>query len=129
MEDWHMATNEPLVTIGNYSLPEPASYSGSTSSMVDTGTSVSGHLLGSMVRENVAKISLSWNYLSTEDWSAINKLFTEDFISKVRFYDQTAGGWIERDMYISERNAGMHSRGEDGKVQGWVGCSLQLTEV
>lgn len=133
-----MLLNEALVTIMrdelevpkfNYELPEPTSYSGTTSTMVDSGTSVSGKLLGSVVREDVAVISLSWNYLSAGDWSEINQLFKENYINTVRFFDQTKGDWDEREMYISDRSAGMWRRDDEGSVLGWTGCSLQLMEV
>jgi len=90
---------------------------------------VSGKLLGSMVRSDVAQISLSWNYLSADDWSAINRIFKDRYINTVRFFDQTKGGWDEREMYISDRAAGMWRRDPEGEVVGWTGCSLQLTEV
>ena len=132
-----MLSNEALVTViqkdanteNSYPLPNPTTYSGNTTTVVDSGKSVSGHLLGSMVRDDVAKISLSWNYLSVEDWAQINQLFKRQFINTVRFFDQTAGAWIERDMHISDRGAGMWRIDSDGKVLGWTGCSLQLTEV
>ena len=120
---------EALVTISGYELPEPTTYSGSTSTMVDSGTSVSGHLLGSMIRSDMAQISLSWNYLSVADWARINQLFKQQYINTVRFFDQTAGAWIERDMYISDRSAGIWRRDSVGGVLGWMGCSLQLMEV
>ena len=132
-----MAFNEALVTIMyeeegtacEYPLPEPSTYSGSTSTMVDSGTSVSGHLLGSIVRDNVAQISLSWNYLRIQDWAQINQLFKKAFINKVRFFDQTMGDWVVRDVYISDLSAGMWRRDSSGSVLGWTGCNLQLTEV
>ena len=134
-----MFLNEPLVTIlrdhwekdpkFNYALPEPTAYSGTTSTMIDAGTSVSGKLLGSVVREDVAQISMSWNYLTAEDWSEINQLFTENYINKVRFFDQTKGDWVTREMYVSDRSAGMWRRDDEGNVLGWTGCSIQLTEV
>jgi len=131
-----MSINEALVTItpgedgaAGYPLPEPTEYSGATSTMVDAGISVSGKLLGSMVRSDVAQISLSWNYLSVDDWSAINRIFKDRYINTVRFFDQTKGGWDEREMYISDRAAGLWRRDSEGEVVGWTGCSLQLTEV
>lgn len=116
-------------TSGNYILPEPSSYSGSTSTLVDSATSVSGHLLGSVIRNDVAKISLTWNYLSVEDWAKINQRFKENYINTVNFFDQTKGDWDERQMYISDRDAGMWRRDSDGTVCGWTDCTLVLTEV
>jgi len=134
-----MYLNEPLVTIirkkqpddqiPNYAFPEPTTYSGTTSTMIDSGTSVSGKLLSSIVREDVARISLSWNFLSVEEWAKINQLFKASYEYPVRFFDQTKGDWGERTMYASDRSAGMWRRDDEGNVLGWTGCSLELTEV
>ena len=133
-----MASNEALVKIfwedktgekHSLSLPEPTAYSGNTSTLVDAGTSVSGRLLGSVVRNDVAQISMSWNHMEAQTWSEINQIFKDNYINSVRFFHQTAGGWVEREMYISDRSAGMWRRDSDGKVLGWTGCNLQLSEV
>ncbi|PWM43112.1 MAG: hypothetical protein DBX47_07375 [Clostridiales bacterium] len=99
--------------------------------MVDEGTSVSGKRLGSIVRSDVAQISLTWNYLTTEEWKAINVLFSgPQYSNKVDFFDQITGTirtGIE--MCVSDRSAGMWRCNVQGDVLGWLGCSLQLTEV
>jgi len=138
-------------------LPTPASYGSNTKSVVDQGTSISGHFLGSIVRDDVAHISMSWSYLSAEDWALINQLFRSEtagadvihkcgnttlfldqngqpaehsgFINRVRFYDQTMARWNEREMYISDRGAGLWRMNQNGGVAGWLDCSLDLTEV
>lgn len=133
-----MYQNEALVTIlrdelqgpkRSYALPEPTAYSGTTSTLVDAGTSVSGKLLGSVVRDEVANISLSWNFLGTEEWAEMNQIFKENHINRIRFFDQTKGDWDERDMYVSDRDAGMWRRDDEGNVLGWTGCAVKLTEV
>ena len=136
-----MNQRTPLVTIirqdqtdtgaqpQSYPLPDPTTYSTATSTMIDGGTSVSGHLLSSIVRSDVVQISLSWNYLDAKTWSEITQLFENSFINTVVFYDQTKGDWDSRKMQISDRNAGLWRRDERGQVLGWTGCSLQLTEV
>jgi len=115
-------------TVEKY-LPDPTSYTATTTTMTDGGTSVSGHLLSSIVRDNVVQISLSWNYLEASEWTRITGMFKEDYINRVRFYDQSSGSWEIRSMYISDRNAGLWRRDEHGEVLGWTGCSIQLTEV
>lgn len=113
----------------DYYLPDPTSYSVATSTMTDGGTSVSGHLLSSIVRDDVVQISLSWNYLEAAQWSRVTELFKDNYINRVKYYDQVSGDWETRCMYISDRNAGLWRRDEEGNVLGWTGCSLQLTEV
>ena len=132
-----------LVTIirddGNIALtPEPASYGTTTTTMMDSGTSVSGKTLGSVVREAVAKISLSWRYLTKEEWANINALFkTQEgsglgFANKVIYFDQTTGDWVSeaKEMIVSDRSAGMSRYDAEGRgVEGWFDCTLELTEV
>ena len=126
---------EALVTVGDYDLPEPSTYNGSTSSLVSSGRNAAGVFIGSMVREDVGKVELSWRYLTVEQWSTILKLFGENdlggkFINEVWFFDQVRGERIQRKMYVSDRSAGMWRRDPDtGKVLGWTNCSLSLVEV
>mgnify|MGYP003287411265 FL=1 len=49
-----------LVTIAGTALPEPSSYSGTTSTIVDSARNVKGYVVGSVVRSDVAKVELSW---------------------------------------------------------------------
>ena len=124
-----------LVKVGDYEFPEPSSYSGSTSTLVDSARNVEGKMVGSVVRDDVAKIEISWRYLTIEQWARIQQCFKQgstggSFINKVEFFDQTVGGWKERDMYVSDRTAGMWRRDpRNGDVLGWTDCSLSLIEV
>jgi hypothetical protein len=91
-------------------------------------------VIGSVIRDDVAKVSLSWRYLSTADWAAINKCFKISaggkFYNTVTFFDQSEGGWVSRVMYVSDRSAGMWRRDPDtGEVLGWTECKLSLVEV
>jgi len=65
-----------LVSIGGFNFPEPSTYSGSTSTLVDSGRNVEGKLVASVVRDDVAKIELTWKYLTAQQWAAINKKFS-----------------------------------------------------
>ena len=121
-----------LVTVAGYALPEPSSYSGSTSTLVDAGRNVEGKFIGSVVRSDVAKVELKWNYLTVQEWANINQLFSgpNNFVREVEFFDQTRGTWTVREMYVSDRSAGMWRRHPvTGDVLGWTDCALSLIEV
>ena len=121
---------EALVTIGGYELPEPSSYNAVTSTIVDSGRNVEGKVVGSVVRHDVAKIELSWKYLTAQQWAEILSLFTYDFYNEVRFINQATNNYEVRTMYVSDRNAGMWRRHpETGDVMGYTNCSLSLVEV
>lgn len=123
-----------LVTVGGVALPEPSSYNAQTSTLVDSARNVQGKMIGAVVRDDVAKVELSWRYLSVEEWARIGKLFKTatggNFINSVTFFDQTEGDYVTRDMYCSDRTSGMWRRNpQTGAVMGWTECSLNLIEV
>lgn len=119
-----------LVSIGGYNLPEPSSYSAVTATIVDSARNVEGRVVGSVVRSDVAKVELSWKYLTVQQWANILSLFNSSFYNDVRFYNQATAGYDVRTMYVSDRNAGMWRRDpKTGEVMGWTNCSLSLVEV
>lgn len=119
-----------LVTIAGVALPEPSEYSGNTSTLVDSGRNVQGVVIGSVVRHDVAKVELKWRYLTAKQWSNVLSLFTNNFYNEVTFYNQVTADYTTRQMYVSDRKAGMWRRHPDtGEVMGWTECSLSLVEV
>lgn len=123
-----------LVNVGGYDFPEPSTYSGNTATIVDSARNAEGRTIGSVLRDDVAKVELSWNYLTVEQWARIQKCFRISsggkFINVVTFFDQSVGGWVARDMYVSDRHAGMWRRHPDtGNVLGWTNCTLSLVEA
>lgn len=121
---------EALVTVNGVALPEPSSYKAYTSTIVDSGRNVNGVVVGSIVRSNVAKIELSWRYLTVQQWADVIGPFDRNFYASVRFFDQSTGAYTTRQMYVSDRDAEMWRRNPTtGDVMGWTECSLSLVEV
>ena len=121
---------QALVTVAGADLPEPSTYSGTTSTIVDSARNVSGYVVGSVVRHDVAKVELQWKYLTARQWADILSLFTTSFYNSVTFYNQATASFTTRRMYVSDRNAGMWRRNPDsGEIMGWTNCSLSLVEV
>lgn len=121
---------QALVTVAGTALPEPSTYSGLTSTLVDSARNVKGYVVGSVIRSDVAKVELSWKYLTAQQWATILSLFKDNFYNNVTFYDQTMADWNTRKMYVSDRSAGMWRRDpETGEVMGFTECSLSLVEV
>lgn len=123
-----------LVSVDGYDFPEPSSYSANTATLVNSARNVEGRMVGAIIRDDVAKIEISWRYLTVTQWAKIQKCFRTDlggsFSNRVSFFDQSAGGWKDREMYVSDRKAGMWRRDpETGDVLGWTDCSLSLIEV
>lgn len=121
---------EALVTVAGVALPEPSEYSASTSTLVDSARNVSGYVVGSVIRSDVAKVELKWRYLTARQWADVLSLFNQSFYNNVRFFNQATADYTTRQMYVGDRSAGMWRRHpETGAVMGFTDCSLSLVEV
>ena len=118
------------VTVTGVALPERSEYSGNTSTLVDSARNVSGYVVGSVIRSDVAKVELKWRYLTAQQWASVLSLFTNNFYNSVTFFNQATADYTTRQMYVSDRKAGMWRRHPTtGEVMGWTDCSLSLVEV
>ena len=123
-----------LVSVDGYDFPEPSAYSGITSTLVDSGRNVEGKMVGSVIRDDVSKVEISWKYLTVEQWARILKCFSQSaggkFINNVTFFDQTVGDWVTKEMYVNDRKANVFRRNPNsGELMGWVDVNLALIEV
>jgi hypothetical protein len=123
-----------LVRVGGYDFPEPSTYSGTTATLVDSARNTAGATVGAVIRDDIGKIEISWKYLTVEQWADILSCFSikrgGNFYNSVTFFCQDTGGWTTREMYVSDRSAGMWRRDPDsGDVLGWTDCKLALVEV
>lgn len=120
-----------LVSIGGYDFPEPSTYTGTTATIVDSARNVNGRVVGSVIRNDVAKVEMTWRYLTARQWATMLTLFNNSFYNEVRFYNQATASYTTRTMYVSDRtSSGMWRRDpKTGEVLGWTNCTLSLVEV
>lgn len=124
----------PTISVEGIALPEPHKYDATISSFVDSGRNVRGEMVGSEIRGNIAKISISYEFISAQDLSTVLKLFSKDhggsFVREVTFLDMVSNSWQTRKMYVSDRSGGIMSRDPDtGVVDGYNGVKFSLIEV
>lgn len=123
-----------LITIEGFVVPVPSDYDANTSTIVDSARNVSGYVIGTDIRDDVAKISLKWNALSTAEWAALLQQFDPtygySFYRNVTFFNQTSNDFTTRQMYVSDRKASSFLLNpDDGLPRLWLNCSLSLVEV
>lgn len=118
-----------------HALPECSKMSQTTSTLVDSARNSKGYVIGSVIRSAVAKVEMTWNYLTPDQWASIISLFVDDdtgelFYRNVRFFNQATNNWEEKTMYCGDRKAGMWRKNpETGEVMGWTDCKMNLIEV
>ena len=123
-----------LVTVGNFEFPEPSKYSGNTATLVDSARNAQGVTVGAVIRDDVGKIEMSWNFLTVKQWADILKCFSisrgGNFYNSVTFFCQDTGEWTTRQMYVGDRKADVFRRDPStGAIIGYTGASLSLVEV
>ena len=124
-----------LVIIGDDALPTPSSDVGLTSTLVDSGRNTEGVMIGAVIREDVGKVELMWNFLTVTEWASILQKFSStfggSFSQKVTFYDQVRADWITREMYVGDRTSAGSIQLDPitGAPKGWKGPKLSLIEV
>ena len=119
-----------LVSIGGFEFPEPSTYNATTSTIVDSARNIQGKVVGAVVRHDVAKIELSWKYLTAYEWAQILSLFTSSFYNEVTFLNQATNSYTTRTMYVGDRSAGVFRRNpQSGEVMGYTGAAISLIEV
>ena len=122
-----------LVSKGTYDFPAPSKYESTTATIVDSARNVKGYVIGSVIRENVAKVSMQWSFISAADWAALTAQFDStrggSFISDITFFNSDTNDWETRSMYVSDRTNSMYLRKKSGAVIGYEGAKLSLIDV
>ena len=124
---------EAMVSIGAYAVPDPSEYSGLTSTIVDGARNSQGEFIGGIIREDIAKVDMSWRFISTQNWATLLAKFTTsmggNFVNAITLFNQSTGAWETRNMYVSDRKANVFKRDDAGNIIGYTNASLSLVEV
>lgn len=116
-----------LVTAAGTALPTPSEYTGTTVDVVNSGRNAQGIIVSDVVRSNIAKIEMTWNYLTLAQWASICSLFS-NWSNSVTFLNQLTGGYTTATMYVGDRKTG-GAVSSGGQIVGWKSCQLSLIEV
>ena len=140
----NLVTIQPLVLGAEaFVLKTPSEYIGNTATIVDSARSTNGFMIGTVIRNGVAKIQLKWNYISAEEWAEMLMQFEPEyggsFVRNVTFFNQTTGAMETRSMYVSDRTSAgsflLHNEtttsdpDKIGLPRGYLNAQLSLIEV
>lgn len=103
-----------------------------TTTIVNAGRNAEAQVIGTQIGRTQSKIdTYVIPFLYAHEWTKILKIFKNDIHRKVKYYDQEAGGLIEREMYVSDRTATPYAFKQDGsgEVEIWKDCELHLIDM
>lgn len=79
-----------MVNIGDYDVPEPSTYNGTTATVVDGGRNTKAVFTGAVIREDVAKVDMTWKFISAKEWATLLSKFSSKrggaYINSVTFF-------------------------------------------
>lgn len=123
----------PMVKIGDFDVPEPSTYSSTTSTVVDSARNAQAVQIGAVIRDGIAKVECTWKFISASDWASILAQFDMkrggSFYNDVTFFNQDTNDWETRTMYVSDRTAAVFLRNKQGGIRGYTGARIALIEV
>lgn len=140
----NLVTLLPLYIGGeSFVMPTPSTYIGNTATVVDSARNTNGQMIGTVIRNGVAKISMTWKFVDRLTWASMLQQFEPSyggrFIRTVQFFNQTTGTLDVRDMYVSDRTSSgsfLLFNEENAPNDSWIGlprgyldASLSLIEV
>lgn len=125
-----------LVSVRGFNFPDPApsdGYKVNFATIVDSGRNLQGYVTGAVIRDDVIKITLKWNYISQANLMRILQLFSPayggSFYNDVTFFNPMSNGWETREMYVSDRPVDMWLRNHlTGDCRGYNNISFSLIE-
>lgn len=122
-----------LVSIAGHDIPDPSTYAGTTATIVDAARNAAGVTIGAVIRDDVAKVSMTYKYIDAQAWADILALFSParggSFYNSVTFYCQDTNAWETRTMYVNDRTANVFLRRDDGSIRGYTNASLNLIQA
>lgn len=103
-----------------------------TTTVVNAGRNVDAEVIGEQIGRTQSKIdTYKIPFLYAHEWSKILKIFKDQIVRTVRYFDQEANAFITRDMYVSDRSATVFAYKQDGsgRVEIWKDCELHLIDM
>ena len=136
------------VNFPNEIVRTPSSYKGYSTTSVDSARNSDGIVVGDVVIEDVAKIEITWNFLTLEEFAKLSQLFLTKyngtFFVAVSFFNETTGNFegdntiapntttnVIRVFYPNDRVAEFAKLklNDNGKPVGYENVSLHLVDT
>ena len=116
----------------NMPLPTPRGYGWGEATFVDSARNVKGYVVGAVIRENVERLELTWNYLLDEDVGVLRNIPFKSYVS----YVSPGYGRVVRLMYKSDLTlqtplvkSDYGSLDATGKPPGYSDVRIALIEI
>lgn len=88
---------------GGIEIPVGSSYKTTTQTLVDSGRNTQGVFVGSIVRQTVRKIEMSWRVIDAVAYSTLATFFNTNFTFYVSYFDTDSNTRKTGQFYVGDR--------------------------
>ena len=103
-----------------------------TSTIVNAGRNAEAQVIGTQIGRTQSKIdTYIIPFLYAHEWARILEIFKDKINRKVRYFDQEANSFIEREMYVNDRKAKIYAFKQDGSgaVEIWKDAEIHFVDM
>ena len=120
--------SQTTVSVNGQALPCPSEMSVSKDDLhVETERNAAGVLMGELVRSDVVKLELKWNYLKAADYVRLEGILGKNLWKPVQYLEAN-GGTRSLSMYKGTVKATPHRLLETGRIDGYLNVAVNLIE-
>ena len=103
-----------------------------TTTIVNAGRNAEAQVIGEQIGRTQSKVdAYIIPFLYAHEWSKILKIFKDKIHRKVKYFDQEANDFIQREMYVNDRSAKAYAFKNDGsgKVEIWQDAEIHFIDM
>lgn len=112
-------------------LPNPDNPSAENliSTLVNSARNANGIVNAQKIGRDQEKTSMSWNFLSKEEWEELLRFWDENFFFKFTYYSRVKGHRITRVFYIGDRTDTPFDINESGEPIAYRDCKANVVDT
>ena len=115
-----------------YWLPNPdhdGGLKGLIATLVDSARNTEGKLTAQKLGRDQDKSSLSWNFLTKQEWETLVEFWNDNFIFNFCYYSPVKRAFITRKFYVSDREYEYFDIDSSGRPTAYVNCTANLIDT
>lgn len=113
-------------------MASPDTFKIITTTIVNAGRNAQAEVIGEQIGRTQSKIDgYKVPFLYAHEWTKILQMFKDKISRPVKYFDQEAGDFITRQMYVSDRTATAFAYKQDGsgRIEIWKDCELHMIDM
>lgn len=116
----------PIIAIPN---PDTDSADGLIATLVNSARNGAAIVTAQKIGRDQGKTSMSWNFLTKDEWERMVRFWDKNFFFKFNYYDDVSGTKISRLFYVGDRTRKPFNVDLEGIPIAYVDCVANVVDT